>query len=154
MKPKQILTAVLLLFVAVSLIAVVIRERGSGSSSADKEGILQGDKTVVYFFHGNKRCKTCNNMEQYTRQSLRDNFGQQLADGSVELRLVNLDESKNAHFADDYGMDVRVVVLSRILDGKEVGWKKLERVWELSGDESAYREYIASSLSDMLRGEN
>ena len=150
MKPKQIIKFVLLLFVGVSLATVAVRQLKNSNASAT---VVKGDKTIVYFFHGNKRCKTCNNMERYTRLALDENFAAELQDGSVELQLVNLDASGNGHYVDDYNMDVRVVVLSKIVGGKETKWRKLERVWELAKDEEAFKAYVSAELSTLQKGE-
>ena len=41
-------------------------------------------KIIVYYFHRNKRCKTCKNIESYTHEAVQKGFAGELADGSVE----------------------------------------------------------------------
>lgn len=105
---------------------------------------------VVYYFHGNYRCRSCTMIENLTKQAVTTGFVDQLADGRVELKVVNVDETVNKHFTKDYKLYTKSVILSDIEGGKESSWKNLEKVWTLLGDETKFITYIQSEIKALL----
>ncbi|HDP95991.1 MAG TPA: hypothetical protein ENN40_11630 [Candidatus Aminicenantes bacterium] len=79
---------------------------------ANSEEVANVPKTVVYYFHGNSRCRTCLTIEKYTRQAVNNGFADELEKGEMELRAVNVDLKENRHFIQDYQLFSRSVVLS------------------------------------------
>ncbi len=110
------------------------------------------NKTVVYYFHGNQRCTTCKKIEALTKKTLEEGFAAQLKDGSMEVRVVNVDQAENEHFVTDYELAVRSVVLSRLEGGKETNWRRLDKVWQLVHDEAAFAAYLREEISLLLKG--
>jgi len=166
MKPKTIITATLLLFVAASVVYLVVKETAgnvaqstvppSTTLSASGEGTqgftLPPDKAeitniAVYYFHGNMRCTTCRTIEAYTKEAVQTGFSDTLKDGRLELRVVNIEEPGNDHFVQDFQLSTRSVVLERIADGKREEWKNLDRVWELvRGDKNEFLKYVQDEI--------
>ena len=164
MKPKTIVTIALLLFVAVSVVYLVIEETGAKQAQnatqpettspqtgqehgapppASSENTTAVAKVVVYYFHGNVRCTTCRTIESYAREAVRTGFADALKDGRLEWRVVNVEDAGNGHFVQDFELSTRSVVLERIADGKRQEWKNLQRVWELvRGDKEDFPKYI------------
>ena len=101
---------------------------------------------VIFYFHGTSRCQTCRTIEKYTRAAVQSGFEEELAAGRMELRALNIDLKENRHFIKDYQLFTRSVVISSRKDNKEVGWKRLDRVWELVGDEAAFTSYIRDEI--------
>ena len=154
---KKLITVALLLFVVVSIVAVVVKERRGGADSnlgSATAGVVQKDKTIVYYFHGNKRCVTCKKIEVFTCDAVNKGFSEMVKEGALELRIVNLDQSANEHFVKDYQLTTRSVVLSKIKDGKEINWERLDRVWDLVDDESAFIEYVSKEINTIMQGKS
>ncbi len=164
MKPKTIVTIALLLFVAVSVIYLVVKETGGRRAQnatqpettspqtgqehgaplpASSENKTAVSKVVAYYFHGNARCTTCRTIEAYAKGAMESGFGDALKDGRLEWRVVNVEDPGNAHFVRDFQLSTRSVVLERLADGKRQEWKNLQRVWELvRGDKNDFLKYI------------
>jgi len=54
------------------------------------------EKTVeVYYFHYERRCVTCTNVENTTIKALEDNFGEQMKNGVVSFISVNIEDESN-----------------------------------------------------------
>ncbi len=115
---------------------------------------IQKNKTIVYYFHGNMRCKTCKTIEAFTRETLENKFKENLKNGSMELKVVNVDKSDNTHFVKDYQLFTRSVVVSNKKNGKEINWKRLDRVWELVKDKAAFLKYVQSEINSVMKGES
>ena len=109
-------------------------------------------KVIIYYFHGTARCKTCKTIEAYTREAVETGFANNLKDGSLELKVLNVDEPENEHFIEDFQLTTRSVVVADLVDGQPQRPKTLSLVWQLVGSESEFVAYIqhevASYLSD------
>lgn len=152
MKIKSIITATLLIFVAVSLTVVVMRNTSTsaigtqqGSAAAD-----EGDKVIAYYFHRTQRCPTCNRIEELTHEIVHQNFTEELSSKRLELRVVNIESPGNEHFETDFNLVSQSIVLVDMKTGKQVKWKNLDQIWELIGTETEFRNYIAEEIRGYL----
>ena len=150
MIPKIIVIIALLLFVAVSVVYLVVKETGGklaqkhgAQPSASSENKTAVAKVVAYYFHGNVRCMTCRTIEAYAKEAVESRFADALKDGRLEWRGVNVEDHGNDHFVQDFQLSTRSVVLERLANGNRREWKNLQRVWELvRGDKKDFLKYI------------
>jgi hypothetical protein len=89
-------------------------------------------------------------IEAFSREAVETGFGQEVEEGRVVWRLVNLDEPANKHFMDDYQLYAKSVIVADVRDGEEVRWKNLTRVWQLTNDKTAFISYIQDEVRDYL----
>lgn len=172
MKAKTIVTIVLLLFVAVSVVYLVVNETGrkpvqnttlpeatspqegqepSATLSASSEDTTAFTGVVAYYFHGNVRCATCRKIEAYAKEAIETGFVDALKEGRLEWRVVNVEDPVNEHYIEDFQLSTRSVVLERTTGGKSLGWKNLQRVWELvHGDKENFLVYIQDETRDFF----
>jgi hypothetical protein len=109
-------------------------------------------RIIVYYFHGAVRCKTCRTIEDTAREALDESFRRETASGQVEWRLVNVDDPKHEHFVEDYQLTMRSIVLSRLENGRETSWRRLDWVWELVKDHDAFLLQFQKELRGLLEG--
>jgi len=150
MHGKRLVTAALLVFVAASLAYLgidTIRSRSKAPAIAAESG---PDRVIAYYFHGTQRCRTCLTIEAYTDAAIHAGFGDELASGRLEWRVVNIDEPENEHFVRDFGLTTRSVVLVEVRDGRPAAWRNLDQVWELASYEQEFTEYIQAQTRDFL----
>lgn len=102
-------------------------------------------KVVATYFHGNVRCVTCRKVEAYAREAVEDGFG-----GSVDFRTVNVDEPENRHFIEDFQLTNKSVVVAEEIDGKVARWVKLDEVWSLVNDRTAYYKYVQGAVGSFV----
>jgi len=161
MKPKTILTVVLLTFVIASVAYLVVSEttknetplRTADEAVEDASGITEtdaGNKVIVYYFHATRRCWTCKTIEAYSEETIRSNFSQELESGMLEWKTVNIDEPENTHFVEEFQLATRTVVLVSVVDGVNKEWKRLDRVWQLVRDKPAFVDYILDNTNSFL----
>ncbi len=163
MKPKTIVTVALLLFVAASVVYLVVKETGGKPAqnmtqpdaisprTGQEQNTAAVSKVVAYYFHGNMRCMTCRAIESYAKDALQTGFADALKDGRLEWRVVNVEDPGNDHFVQDFQLSTRSIVLERIADGKRRDWKNLQRVWELvRGDKEDFLKYIRDETKAYL----
>jgi hypothetical protein len=152
MNTRTLVTVGLLLFVAATIVAVIIRDRG-GSASAEagtREPSLDGPRLVAWYLHGEKRCMTCRKIESTTQEAISKNFAEDMASGRLVWRVMNYDDPGNEHLMDDYDIASPSVILAWEDKGEVQRWANLDRVWELIGDTPAYEAYVASEVTAYL----
>jgi hypothetical protein len=119
-----------------------------------KEPNQQADhKLIAYYFHRTQRCRTCLAIEAYAEEALKDAFPETLKTGELEWRTANLDDPANEHFVADYELTASALVLVNTQNGEQKGWRNLERVWELVGDELKFKAYVESEAIPFLEKE-
>jgi hypothetical protein len=107
-------------------------------------------KEVVYYFYTNYRCNTCRMLEAYTKEAVEKVFTEEIKRGTVAFSAVNVETKGNEHFAQDYQLKTKSVVL--VEPARKDHWKNLEKIWQLVGDEDAYLNYIEQEARQFLAG--
>jgi hypothetical protein len=107
-------------------------------------------KIIAYYFHSTRRCASCRKIESYSAEIIRAAFEGELDQGLLEWRLVNTDESENKHFIKDYELYTKSLVLSDIVNGEQIRWKNLDKIWVLLKDKESFQEYIRDEVRAFL----
>lgn len=131
----------------VLLVAVLIMT--SGVCVAD-QGNPEEDHVAVYYFHGDVRCVNCHRIETYTKETVDEYFGKELASGELIYKVVNVDRKKNQHFVKDYQLYTKSVIVSLVKDGKEVKYENLQGVWDYLGNRELFLDYIKNEVGKYL----
>lgn len=136
MSPKTIISTILLLFVAVSILFLFTNDRGTIAPETD----TASDHVIAYYFHGNVRCKTCNTIELWTKEVV-------LQNQDLEWQIVNIDKPENEHFIQDFQISSSTVVLS---DGNN--YSELVLVWQLvRDDKESFQLYVQNEIAEFLK---
>lgn len=173
MKSKNIVSAVLLFFVVVSVVYLVAGELRPGSepdSNTDGTGTPETlntdsgatagapdeaspttqDTVIAYYFHSDVRCKTCLAIEEYAHEALTSAFSDELASGRLQWQVVNFDERQNEHFLRDYELVTSSLVLADMRGGEQKAWKTVEEVWDLVSDKPAFLAFVEAEARAYL----
>lgn len=180
MKPKTIVTAALLLFVAAAVVAAVVRglgpdsppeetaadgkdkqadngarDNGTGQKGAEEKAPEPiADGVIAFYLHGNQRCPTCKTIEACARKAVHEGFAAELKDGRLQWLVFNYDRPEHAHFKKDYGVATPMVVLVLRAGGKDVKSVNMIEVWPLviQGDTEGCVDYVRTALKSYLEG--
>jgi hypothetical protein len=117
----------------------------SGVSHAEDES-----KVIAYYFHGTFRCFSCHRIEEFTEGAIKEYFSLEIENGTLDYKVINMEEKNNEHFARDYQLYTKSVVLSLVEQGKEVKYKNLDKVWQYLGDKDEFYEYIKKETQSFL----
>ena len=109
------------------------------------------DKVIAYYFHSDFRCPTCHAMEKYTKEAIEGNFKNELASGMLVFEVINVDEKGNKHFVDDYQLYTKSLVISKIVNGKEIKHKNLAKIWEYVRNRDKFLDYVTNEIKDYLK---
>lgn len=107
-------------------------------------------KTVVYYFHGNMRCSSCRKIEAYTKEAIQSGFVEALKNGSLELKVVNVEDPGNDHYVQDFQLYTRSVVVEKRSGDQRQEWKNLDKVWQLIRDKAAFLDYVQQETLAMM----
>ena len=109
-----------------------------------------GDGLVVYYFHSNIRCPTCRSIEAQAQETVQTHFASQLSNGEVIWKIVNYEQASAKPLAEKFQLQMPVVVLAKMKDGKIEDWKRLDEVWAFVGDKPAFTKYVRGEIERML----
>jgi hypothetical protein len=124
----------------------------AGVATPDSSAAAQPeDRVVLYYFHRTARCENCLKFEAYADEAVRGAFKEELDDGLLEWRVVNLDDSTSVHFVDDYMLAQSSLVVSRVSEGKEIDWRNLDGIWYLVGNKDRFIEYVTYEVGEELK---
>ncbi len=128
------------------------RESRNTSAASGKvaASLAASPKVIVYYFHTTYRCPSCLKIEAYSREAIESAFAKELRDGSVQWRVINVEQSANRHYINDYRLFSKSVILVRMNNGKEKEWKNLLKVWQLLGNKEAFMRYVQGELRSYL----
>jgi hypothetical protein len=136
---------ILLALVVLSNIGVIL------SPIAQAAADIKGAHAVAYYFHGTFRCRTCHKLEQYSREAIETNFKDALVSGKLEFKVINVEDRGNEHYARDYQLYTKSLILSLVNDGEELKWINLDKIMKYVGDKQRFFDYVKSGAADFLK---
>jgi hypothetical protein len=127
----------------------------SGVSAQTKRTGIESDtrgvgKIVAFYFHGNVRCAKCKKIEQYSHEAVNNYFARELETKTLVFRTINVDLPENKHFVEDYGLITKSLVVAEFMDGRQVRWKNLAKVWKHVNDKDTFYEYVRTEIKEYL----
>jgi hypothetical protein len=115
----------------------------AGSSEDDVE-------VAVYYFHGNRRCRSCLVLESACQKAVETGFIPEIASGKVSWSAVNTDLEDNRFYVDEFELTFSSVIVARYESGTLSEWKNLPNVWRLTRDEDKMMEYVQQEVQTFL----
>jgi hypothetical protein len=73
------------------------------STKTDKKTTetISAEKIDVYYFHFERRCATCNAVENESKKALNELYPEKIRNGEIKFLSVNLEDKTNQPIADD-----------------------------------------------------
>lgn len=144
---KKITTVFLVCFLA----AAVLFWGARAYMESQKEDSKVSTVLTVYYFHGNKRCRTCNTIERYTKEAVESAFAAMMKKGTLLFRSVNVDKAENEHFIKRFDLRGKLVVLAFPDNKGEGRFRKLPKVWTHVRDRDAFFSYIQQNVREFFQ---
>lgn len=161
MDVRKILSAILVLFIAVSLVVLALKrygaddKRATGSRAAPAPASASSDadrKLIVYYFHGASRPAACKNVEALAQEAIQSGFAGELKSGRIQWRVVDYDRPENRHFEIDYDLDAPALVMVRMRGDRQWGWDRLDEAKDLAGDKPRFFDLVQRQIRESLGG--
>lgn len=144
-KIKSITKNVLLIFVFVSIGFAL----GKHSVKNVPQAADNKSRTAiqVYYLHSSFRCVTCNTIEKMTKELLEKQFKKELDSGMMLFSEVDFQE--NEELAKQFGIISSCVVVAAMKDGQVIDFRRLDEVWTLMSNPTAFDKYISDAIDAM-----
>ena len=174
-KNRMILSVAVVAFLAVSLVVALTQTVGSGPATAEDTANVsptpahvgaaptpnapppaesekdQGKpRLVAYYFHATQRCVTCLQIEEYAKDVMQEYFRQELQDGRLEFRPIDVQKPENNHYIRDYQLRFQSLILAQYRGEQQIDWKNLVKVWEYVWDQDKFYSYVRAEVDAML----
>ena len=127
-----------------------IRTQGGIAAVGTEQTGAREENLVVYYFHGNIRCATCEAIESQTHEVVERDFAGQLESGEVVWETRNYEEPVSADLVEEFDIHMANVVLCRMRGDEQLNWRRLDKVWALVGDKPAFAEFVRGEIREMI----
>jgi hypothetical protein len=145
-----------ILIIAGAVIVYGLGQKGSVSKEVDSQFVaVKGsvnvtagpDKVELLYFHRTQRCVSCNNAEQYTRDTLNKYYPDELQSGRLSIQSIDYQQDKA--MAEKYNVKVQglKIVTTR---GGQVNVKDVPEIWTYVKDRDAFMNFLKSVLDKEL----
>lgn len=91
---------------------------GGGENTANAKSPAK-DRVEVMYFHGKQRCKTCMAIEQNTREVIEKTFANEVKNGTVVFRIIDISTPQGETTADKYEVTWSSLFVNKWKNGKE-----------------------------------
>jgi hypothetical protein len=114
----------------------------SCSTFAQKEDV----RIDVKYFHATIRCASCIQIEDFISKTVNLAFEKELKDSTIKLTSLDFMQPENEPLMKKYGFDTQALIISKVVDGKEVKFKNLDLIWDYLSDFSKFEKYIEDEI--------
>jgi len=108
-------------------------------------------KVIIYYFHSTHRCPTCLRIEKYSREAIEKYFANELKNGILTFKSLNVDEPENRHFIQDYQLYTKSLVITLYKNDKQEKWENLADIWLLVSDKEKFYQYVKDEVGKFLQ---
>lgn len=126
---------------------------GTSSYGGDTNNQSQTAKTkiIAYYFHGTYRCSSCTTIEEWSHEAIKNSFQDELKNGRLVWKALNVEETRNRHFIKDYGLYAQSLIISEMNGEKEVRWENLDKVWQLLKNQEKFFSYVEGEIKKYMK---
>lgn len=117
------------------------------SICASAGGDNGADNIQLLYFHRTQRCQSCNNAEQYARETLDRYFADELKSGKIAIQSI--DYQKDKALAEKYNVKMQGLKMVTTKDGQQTV-TDVPEVWALVRDKEACISCLKGVLDKAL----
>jgi len=107
------------------------------------------DKLEVYYFHRTQRCYSCNTLSRYARETIEQRFSEEIKNGKIDFREINVDLSENKDVARKFQASGSSLFINAIKDGED-DISQDTNVWRLLRNEAQFKSYLENKINLLL----
>jgi len=108
-------------------------------------------KVVVTYFMQSFRCESCHYLENQTKETIATRFAKEIKAGTIEFRMVRVDEPKNEYYIKQYKLENKSVVVSKMNGSKVVSWKRLDTLWDYINKDELFSSVVETAVREALK---
>lgn len=108
------------LFALMAIITLSSCGNNQNAKAQEATKTNQKEYVEVLYFHGKQRCVTCNTIEKLTKEVLDNDFAQQLKNGKVVFKVIDISTKEGEKIADKYEVTWSSLFINKWKNGKEI----------------------------------
>ncbi len=120
------------------------------TTNAESFAAVNQSKFIAYYFHTTQRCVTCRKIEALSREAVQASFANELKDGTLEFKTINVEEIQNRHFIKDFKLYTKSLVIAKVSGDKTGQFRNLPKVWELVYSPKDFTRYVKTEISSFM----
>lgn len=103
----------------------------------------------VVYFHRTQRCTSCLNAENFTRETLETHFADQLKNGWLSLRVLDMENEENAALVKKFDAAGSALYLSVLIQGTEYLCPNQD-IWFFTTNKYLFADTLKKKLTALL----
>ncbi len=115
-------------------------------NAADKPELIK-----IMYFHGTTRCEGCIAIESNITRSVDALYSEERKNGKIIFESIDFLAEGNEKFTDAYQLETQTLIISKIVDGKEVRWVNLDKVWDYAASFPKMKKYIDKEVRKLIK---
>ncbi|MGL5273835.1 MAG: nitrophenyl compound nitroreductase subunit ArsF family protein [Phocaeicola sp.] len=125
---------------------------GSKKSSEPTTDAVLEDCVEVIYFHGKKRCITCNAIESLTKEVINEQFKEQAEAGAIVYKVVDISSKEGEKIADKYEVAFSSLYINKWKEGKESRNDMTKFGFSYAkGSPDQFKEGIQKKIEELLK---
>lgn len=137
--------------VSVATVSAPSAETEAPPEQTQKPDTARADSVIkVTYFTTEVRCPSCLRIEDWTRQTVETRFPDQVEEGTVAFKMINVNLPQNRHYIQDYQLVSKSVVVAEFKNGELGQWFNLQDVWIKLSDQAAFEAYVGDTVKALL----
>lgn len=138
----------LMIFALLTGLMSCASKENPGNAKSPEQDRPEEDRVEVIYFHGKQRCPTCMAIEKNAKEVVEAMFANELKDGSVVFKSVDISTPEGEKIADRYEVTWSSLLVNKWKDGQE----SRDNLTEFSfGNARKNPEAFKSGLADKIR---
>ncbi|MEI7425740.1 MAG: nitrophenyl compound nitroreductase subunit ArsF family protein [Candidatus Moraniibacteriota bacterium] len=121
----------------------------NNSKNAKVEESQQAEKIQVFLFYATQRCSSCIAIGKYAKETVEQNFSEELKSGKIEFREINIDLPENKELAGKFEATGSALFINAIINSQD-NIKQNIQVWKLTTNEQKFISYLSGELKKLL----
>lgn len=110
---------------------------------------IVADKLEVYYFHATARCYSCKTIGRYVKETMEQEFAEQIQKGRIDYREINVDLPENEEIARKFQASGSSLFINRIKDGQDNIEPDMD-IWKLLGNEEKFKSHLENKINAYL----
>lgn len=107
------------------------------------------DKIEVYYFHRTQRCYSCLTLGQYLKETIEQEFSEEIKSGRIDFREINIDLPENKDMAIKFQASGSSLFVNAIKDGQD-NINQDTNVWRLLSNKVQFKNYLENKINLFL----
>lgn len=108
------------------------------------------EKIEIFLFHATQRCISCINIGKFAKQTIDNNFSEELSTEKIVFKEINIDLPENYQLVKKFQASGSSLFINTIREGKDHIEQDL-KVWRLVGNEVNFESYFKEKIESILK---